>query len=301
MTEIIEVGELIEIIEVADVIEVLDLDGGVPGLPGTAATIEVGTVTTGTPSSVTNVGTTSAAVLNFVLEKGDQGDPGLKGDQGDPGTDGITWLMGTTDPTTEGADGDLYLNYTTWHVWEKISGTWEDKGTIKGADGEGTGDVVGPASAVGSNFAAFDGVTGKLIKDSGVKPSDFAEAVHTHGYLANVSEDTTPELGGPLDCNNELVYWDIYTISGTTIDVANGNKQKLMLLTTNITVSLSTPSGACAFHLFIYQGATARTITWPTIKWLGGTAPNLAVSNGRFVVCLAWDGTSWFGSWGAYS
>ena len=136
MTEIIEVGELIEIIEVADVIEVLDLDGGVQGLPGTAATIEVGTVTTGTPSSVTNVGTTSAAVLNFVLEKGDQGDPGLKGDQGDPGTDGITWFMGTTDPTTEGVDGDLYLNYTTWHVWEKISGTWTDKGTIKGADGE---------------------------------------------------------------------------------------------------------------------------------------------------------------------
>ena len=67
MTEIIEVGELIE---------VLDLDGGVQGLPGTAATIEVGTVTTGTPSSVTNVGTTSAAVLDFVLEKGDQGDQG---------------------------------------------------------------------------------------------------------------------------------------------------------------------------------------------------------------------------------
>ena len=83
--------------------------------------------------------------------------------------------------------------------------------------------------------------------------------------------------------------------------MANGNKQKLTLSTTNITVSLSTPSGACAFHLFIYQGATARTITWPTIKWLGGTAPNLAVSNGSFVVCLAWDGTSWFGSWGAYS
>lgn len=55
----------------------------------------------------------------------------LKGEKGDP----TKWIRGTVDPTTEGIDGDLYLNYTTWHVWEKISGTWEDKGTIKGADG----------------------------------------------------------------------------------------------------------------------------------------------------------------------
>ena len=221
----------------------------------------------------------------------------IKGDKGDP----TEWLRGTVDPNTEGVDGDLYLNYTTWHVWEKISGTWTDRGSIKGADGEGTGDVIGPASSTDGNLAAFDGVTGKLIKDSGKAIADFAEASHTHGYLANIVEDTTPELGGPLDCNNELVYWDLYSISGTAIDVANGNKQKLTLSDTNITVTLATPDGACAFHLFIYQGATARTITWPTIKWLDGTAPVLSVSNGRFVVCLAWDGASWFGSWGAYS
>lgn len=38
----------------------------------------------------------------------------------------------------------------------------------KGADGMGTGDVVGPAVAVADRIAAFDGATGKLIKDSGV-------------------------------------------------------------------------------------------------------------------------------------
>jgi hypothetical protein len=46
----------------------------------------------------------------------------------------------------------------------------------KGADGEGSGDVIGPGSAVDSNFAAFDTVTGKLIKDSGSKASDFDAA-----------------------------------------------------------------------------------------------------------------------------
>jgi len=39
--------------------------------------------------------------------------------------------------------------------------------------GGGSGDVVGPGSAVDSNFAAFDTTTGKLIKDSGSKASDF--------------------------------------------------------------------------------------------------------------------------------
>lgn len=46
--------------------------------------------------------------------------------------------------------------------------------------GTGSGDVVGPASAVSGNFASFNGVTGKVIMDSGSKAADFAAASHTH-------------------------------------------------------------------------------------------------------------------------
>ena len=56
---------------------------GDPGTPGAAATIAVGTVTTGdptTPAAVTNAGTSSAAVFNFTIPRGE------KGDKGDPGT-----------------------------------------------------------------------------------------------------------------------------------------------------------------------------------------------------------------------
>jgi hypothetical protein len=38
------------------------------------------------------------------------------------------------------------------------------------------GDVNGPASAVNSNFALFDGTTGKLLKDAGINASTFATA-----------------------------------------------------------------------------------------------------------------------------
>lgn len=52
---------------------------GVQGDPGDAATITVGTVTSGATMSVTNVGTTSEAILDFVLQKGDTGSQGPSG------------------------------------------------------------------------------------------------------------------------------------------------------------------------------------------------------------------------------
>lgn len=55
---------------------------------GIAATIEVGTVTTGaagTNASVTNVGTEQRAILNFVIPRGDTGATGEAGEEGSAG------------------------------------------------------------------------------------------------------------------------------------------------------------------------------------------------------------------------
>jgi hypothetical protein len=46
--------------------------------------------------------------------------------------------------------------------------------------GVGGGDVVGPASAAADDIALFDGTSGKLIKDSGVKITAFAPSYHNH-------------------------------------------------------------------------------------------------------------------------
>ena len=64
---------------------------GPKGDPGAAATITVGTTTTGaagTDASVTNVGTTSAAKFNFTIPKGDTGATGPQGEKGDTGATG---------------------------------------------------------------------------------------------------------------------------------------------------------------------------------------------------------------------
>ena len=53
---------------------------GAPGKDGAAATVTVGTVTTGEPgtdATVTNTGTENAAVLDFVIPKGDPGDSSI--------------------------------------------------------------------------------------------------------------------------------------------------------------------------------------------------------------------------------
>lgn len=79
---------------------------GAAGAPGTAATITVGTTTTGeagTEATVTNSGTTSAAVLNFTIPKGAKGDKGDKGDTGSTGPAGTTTFAGLTDQPTDNA------------------------------------------------------------------------------------------------------------------------------------------------------------------------------------------------------
>lgn len=72
---------------------------GTPGADGKAATVSVGSVTTGeagSAASVVNSGTESATVLDFTIpagakgeqgEKGPQGEQGPKGDKGDSGND----------------------------------------------------------------------------------------------------------------------------------------------------------------------------------------------------------------------
>ena len=68
---------------------------GMPGVNGTAATIAVGTVISGTPASVTNVGTSQDAIFDFVLPKGDTGAAGVDGDDGYTPVFGVDYFNGS--------------------------------------------------------------------------------------------------------------------------------------------------------------------------------------------------------------
>lgn len=135
---------------------------GDTGSTGATPTVSAGTTTTGgagSEASVTNSGTSTAAVFEFTIPRGDtgiQGPTGSAGIQGEPGVsldiegtvatyadlldldgvaDGQAWVVA--------ADGKLYIYFEGWP-----------------ADGEGVSFVgpQGPTGAAGS--AGSDGATG---------------------------------------------------------------------------------------------------------------------------------------------
>jgi len=82
---------------------------GTAGPAGSAATIAVGTVTQGTAFAVTNSGSSSAAVFDFTLVKGDKGDKGNTGDTGPTGATGsaATITVGTVTTGTAGSNATV--------------------------------------------------------------------------------------------------------------------------------------------------------------------------------------------------
>jgi hypothetical protein len=82
-----------------------------------------------------------------------------------------------------------------------------------------------------------------------------------------------------------------------TIDWNDGNVQTITL-TADCTLTFSNPKAGARYDLLITQAATAKAITWPTIKWVGGVAPTLtATAAAKDLVTLLYDGTSYYGTY----
>lgn len=169
---------------------------GDQGNTGTAATVAVGSTTTGnagTNAVVTNSGSSSAAVLNFTIPRGQQGVKGDKGDKGGMGDQGPTGLQGIQGPKGDQGDqgpqgpkgdqgikgdtgagvniigtlnnpselpasgntGDAYLIDGDLYVWTGTS--WENVGNIQGPQGpqgpQGEQGIQGPKGDTGDQGA----------------------------------------------------------------------------------------------------------------------------------------------------
>ena len=113
---------------------------------------------------------------------------------------------------TAGQAGMLYCVTDEADIVERWSGSaWE----AFGAAGTGSGDVVGPASAVDERVAVFDSTTGKLLKDGGATIAEIvADAVATAtGSAGDV-------IGPATNGDNALARFngaDSKTIQGGTV------------------------------------------------------------------------------------
>jgi hypothetical protein len=134
------------------------------------------------------------------------------------------------------------------------------------------GDVVGPASAVDSNFAAFDTTTGKLIKDSGSKASDFATSAQgskadtsvqsisvasSNGLAGTSSGGTTPTLTLSTSVSGVLKG------NGTAISAATDGTDYLSS-TTGLKLDQTTPQTIINGYPIVSTGVQYTATTTPT-------------------------------------
>lgn len=140
-----------------------------------------------------------------------------------------------------------------------------------------TGTVVIPAltfngvaiTATGAELNYTDGVT-----------SNIQTQLNTKAPLASPSFTGTVTSAGRVDAL--AVRETIYALSGTTpaLSAANGAIQT-WTLTANSTPTDSLSNGD-SILLKILDG-TAYTITWPTMEWIGGTAPTLDTAEDNWI------------------
>ena len=181
---------------------------GQQGEPGAAATVTVGTVTTGEPGTdaiVTNSGTESAAVLNFTIPRGETGAVGAAGPQGPKGDKGDT---GETGPAGAGVpDGGTV-------------------GQLLGKTESGTAWVDPPQSGGGGSGAepetiTWDGETSGLV------------SADVNGHLYYKVSDYVPKIkdliGGTVSCSDggkkviaaDDVIYDFVSDDGFSVDTSN--------------------------------------------------------------------------------
>jgi hypothetical protein len=128
---------------------------GDPGAPGSAATVDAGTTTTvpfGDPATVTNSGTTSAAIFDFEIPQGEQGVPGDPGDPGAPGAAatadaGTTTTLAPGSPATVVNSGSTSAAVFDFGIPEGLKGDQGDPGD-PGTPGAAATIAAGTATSV---------------------------------------------------------------------------------------------------------------------------------------------------------
>ena len=181
-------------------------DTGATGSPGAAATISVGTTTTGQPgtnASVTNVGTSSAAVLNFTIPKGAKGDTGATGAPGATGSPGAaaTVSVGTTTTGQPGTNASVTNSGTQSAAVLNFTIPKGDKGD-NGNPGSAATIAVGTVTTLQPNQSAFVTIVGTssaAVFDIGIPKGEQGQAGSGSGDMLAANYDpngTVANAGG---------------------------------------------------------------------------------------------------------
>ena len=208
--------------------------------------------------------------------------------------------QGATLPDPAGDNYNLAWFDATNHSVPSQDGNWEIvRVTAKAGDVLTVTRAQEGTSATTKNTAAAQYVMYNSWTEKDAE--DINTALGTK--LENISEDTTPQLGGEMDAGAHSIGFTNQTATGdgtTTIDWKLGNKFAFTFGAFNEIFTFTAPTKPGNFLLKLVQDATgSRTATWPaTVKWPGGTAPTLTTTaaTGTDIISLYWDGTNYFGT-----
>jgi len=166
-----------------------------------------------------------------------------------------------------------------------------------GSDADG--DIYYRASNKLTRLAKGEAAQG-LVMNAGATAPEWSTPAG--GGIDNVVEDTTPQLGGELDCQAHTIGFTQQTATGdgtTTIDWKLGNKFYFTFGAQNDTFTFTQPTHECNLLLVLKQdGEGSRLATWPeTVMWPAGTAPTLTTTASAVdIISFYWDGTNYHGS-----
>lgn len=163
-------------------------------------------------------------------------------------------------------------------------------------DGSGTGAIVSPVIA---DFAV-DAITlnGTDLTTTLSSKADLASPTFTGTVNAATITATGTVTGGSFTTTGAATVDDLtingfvneqqYSLTGTAIDPANGTIQyKTLSANTTFTESLSDGD----YVILMIDDGTAYTITWPTITWVGGSAPTLETTGYNVINLWQVNGT----------
>jgi hypothetical protein len=115
-----------------------------------------------------------------------QGDVGAQGTQGFVGQNGTTVLNGAVDPTTQGIDGDFYINVTSKEIFgPKVGGVWGAGSSIVGRGAKVI--VIGISNEQNLNNSAADSLDFNDALD-GIKDAEFSHSVVTNPSRITVNQ-----------------------------------------------------------------------------------------------------------------
>ena len=163
------------------------------GEKGDAATVDVGTTTTGdagTNASVVNVGTTSAAVFNFTIPRGNTGATGAAG--------------------SDGADGDsayVYIAYASDASGTGFTTTFNealDYIAVKATTTEITTPQASDFTGLWKNYKGATGAQG-IQGETGLTGAAGADGVNAYVYIAYASDNSGTGFTTTFDANLDYV------------------------------------------------------------------------------------------------